>query len=128
MRCSRVPGRATRREGMTARLAAGVMVSALIRRVNALGGNAAVLARGDAQAGAILLFLAERGVFWGFFERGLQVDGEYRWQRAGPACTGDSRALDDYVARRRSVDGDLWVVELDIPGVERFAAEMTATG
>jgi hypothetical protein len=30
--------------------------------------------------------------------------------------------------RRRRLDGDLWFVELDIAGVERFAAEMTATG
>jgi hypothetical protein len=113
---------------VTARLASGVEVSALIRRVGSLGGNAAVLARGDQEAGAILLFLTERGVPHGFFERTLDAVGRYGWRRTGPQNIEDSQVVNDYLARRRTIDGDLWVVELDIPLVERFAAEMIATG
>lgn len=113
---------------MTARLAAAIEVSALIRRVDSLGGSAAVLARGDREAGAILLFLAERGVLYGLFERALDAVGNYCWRRTGPENLQDSKVVDDYLARRRGIDGDLWVVELDIPGVERFAAEMTFVG
>ncbi|HEY0269408.1 MAG TPA: DUF1491 family protein [Sphingomonas sp.] len=113
---------------MSARLAAGIEVSALIRRVNSLGGNAAVLARGDAEAGAILLLLAERGIPFGLFERALDQRGDYGWRRAGSGNIDDLQGFNQYIARRRAIDGDLWVVELDIPGVERFAAEMIATG
>jgi hypothetical protein len=113
---------------MTARLAAGIEVSALIRRVESLGGTAAVLARGDREAGAILLLLAERGTPHGLFERALDAAGVYGWRRTGPKNIDDLQVVNDYIARRRSIDGDLWVVELDIPRVERFAAEMIGTG
>ena len=113
---------------MTPRLAAGVEVSALIRRVGSLGGSAAVLARGDREAGAILLFLAERGAPHGFFERALDAQGGYRWRRTGPENMSDLQLVNNYITRRRSIDGDLWVVELDIPGAERFVAEMTGAG
>ncbi|MBN9940404.1 DUF1491 family protein, partial [Listeria monocytogenes] len=33
-----------------------------------------------------------------------------------------------YWRRRRDRDPDLWVVELDIPSAERFAAETIASG
>ncbi len=113
---------------MTARLAAGIEVSALIRRVDSLGGSAAVLARGDREAGAILLFLAERGTPYGFFERALDAAGNYGWRRTGPENINDLQVVNDYITRRRTIDSDLWAVELDIPGVERFAAEMIGTG
>ena len=113
---------------MTPRLAARIEVSALIRRIEGQGGTAAVLARGDGEAGAILLFLADRGAFHGFLERALDREGRYGWHRSGPEKSADSQSVNDYIARRRTIDGDLWVVELDILGVERFAAEMTRAG
>ena len=100
----------------------------MIRRVGSLGGNAAVLARGDREAGAILLFLAERGAPHGFFERALDADGGYSWRRTGPKNMEELQSVNDYITRRKSIDGDLWVVELDIPEVERFTAEMTGAG
>ncbi|MDB5737428.1 MAG: hypothetical protein JWO65_1096 [Sphingomonas bacterium] len=113
---------------MTARLAAKVEVSGLIRIVEGRGGSAAVLARGDAEAGAILLFLADRGAPWGFLERALDPSGAYHWRRTGPTDASDSEEVAHYVARRRRIDSDMWVVELDVAGVERFADEMTAKG
>jgi hypothetical protein len=113
---------------VSARLAAGIEVSGLIRRIEGLGGSAAVLARGDAEAGAILLALADRGAFHGFLERALDAGGRYGWRRAGPQNVEDSQEISHYISRRRAIDGDLWVLELDIAGVERFAAEMIATG
>ena len=113
---------------MTPRLAAKIEVSALIRRVERLGGHAAVLARGHGEAGSILLFLADRGTGWGFLERSSDTTGAYSWQRSGPQAIEKEHEISEYVARRRRVDEDLWVLELDIAGVERFAAEMIATG
>ena len=91
------------------RLAAGLLVSALIRRIEEVGGSAMVLARGDATSGAMLVQLAERGVAGALLERRLGMDG-YEWAATGP---DDPGARAEYVARRRRSDPDLWVVELD---------------
>ncbi len=96
---------------MASRLAAGMLVSALIRRAEELGGNGAVLAKGDATAGAILIQLAERGMPGPLLERRLDPEGHYRWSPTGP---DDATERGDYIARRRRSDPDLWIVELDV--------------
>lgn len=108
---------------MIPRVASGVLVSALIRRVHAAGGSAMVLAKGEAEAGAILVLTLERGADPGFFERGIGPDGTAALVRSGPATFDDPGAVSEYWQRRRSRDPDLWVVELDIAAAERFAAE-----
>ena len=113
---------------MSARLAARVEVSALIRRVEGEGGHAAVLRRGDAEAGAILLLMAERGVPKMLMERIVDPKGDYRWSPTGPHDLTNSEQLSGYIERRWRFDSDLWVVELDIAGVERFAAGMISAG
>lgn len=109
---------------MTARPATGLLVSALIRRIEAEGGHAMVLAKGDATSGSILLVLAERGQAQRLLERSLGLDEIYRWTPTGPATFDDPLALGDYLARRRRNDPDLWVVELDTPEAERIAGEL----
>ena len=106
---------------MAARLTAGVLVSALIRRTEAAGGSAMVLARGDASAGTLLIQLADRGEPGPLLERMLDRVGEYAWQATGPADPAD-RA--DYLARRRRSDPDLWVVELDVADGAALVAEV----
>jgi hypothetical protein len=105
-----------------------VEVSALIRRIEGQGGHGIVLSRGDREAGAILLLLCDRGAPKTLLERVLDVSGTYRWQKIGPQDIEGYQEFNTYIERRRRSDDDLWVVELDIAGVERFAAEMTATG
>jgi hypothetical protein len=105
---------------MEARPAAGLLVSALIRRVQAEGDNAMVLAKGDATAGAILILIADRGITSALLERSLGVAG-YDWRPTGPADPGER---DDYIARRRRSDPDLWVIELDSPQAEAIVREM----
>lgn len=46
------------------------------------------------------------------------TDDTYVW---GIAATGES--VDDWVARQRRFDPDLWVVELDTPNLARFIDE-----
>jgi hypothetical protein len=104
-----------------ARPTSGLLVSSLLRRVAAEGGHGAVLARGDATAGGILLVLAMRGVTQRLVERGFAADGGYGWVPAGPKLSDDPAILADYLARRRRNDPDLWVVELDA------AADLLAT-
>lgn len=107
---------------MTARLASGVLVSALLRRVHDSGGSAAVLAKGEAQSGAILVIALERGANPQVFERGIGPDGKVGMIPVGPA-EKDGEAITGYWTRRRGNDPDLWVIELDIAEAERFAAE-----
>lgn len=95
---------------MAPRLAAGMLVSALIRRAEEAGGSGMVLARGDATAGALLIQLAERGVPGALLERRLDPQGDYRWAPTGPEADTDRG---DYIARRRRSDPDLWVIEID---------------
>ena len=107
----------------TPRLTSQVLVSSLIRRAEAAGGFGAVLARGDATAGAVLLILAERGTRNRLLERLLQPDGHYAWQDSGPSAADESEFA-AWLARRRRTDPDLWLVELDVADAEGFAAAM----
>ena len=112
---------------MEPRIAASVLAGGLIRKAEGEGGFGAVLAKGDATAGAILLVLAERGANPRLFERLLQPDGLYAWAES-PQRPGDGAALQALIDRRRRIDPDIWVVELDIASAERFAAEMNSIG
>lgn len=105
-----------------ARLATHIEVSALLARASAAGGFGAVLRRGDAERGSLLLLLAERGTVVSILERLLQRDGSYAWEMRP---VSDSASLKLHVARATDRDPDLWVLELDIPSAERFTAEMS---
>ncbi|HWU03726.1 MAG TPA: DUF1491 family protein [Novosphingobium sp.] len=105
---------------MSDRLPTALEVSALVRRVNGEGGFAMVLAKGEPDAGAILLILMENGRDPAAYERMPSMDGTRQWHCAKRADSQNSEDFDAWIARRRSQDSDLWVVELDIAGAERF--------
>ena len=111
---------------MTPRLSTSLLVSALMRRAEAEGGFAAVLAKGEPTAGAVLVILAERSARQRILERLLQPDGSYQWRGITGQDTDNKEEIGSIIDRRRKYDPDLWVVELDIPSLERFAAEMNA--
>jgi hypothetical protein len=113
---------------MSDRLTSAVLVSALVRRVNGAGGSAMVLARGDSTAGGVLILALEKGGNPRFFERGVGPSGDSALLASGPAALADEGEAGEYWRRRRSRDADLWVVELDIAGAERFAAETMGLG
>jgi hypothetical protein len=110
------------------RAATGLLVSALIRRIEAEGGSAMVISKGDAIAGAVLLMLADRGVLNAIVERVWRFDqgqnGGHGFEKVGPADPNEPGAAGDYVARRRRSDPDLWAVEIDHPEAERIAGEI----
>jgi hypothetical protein len=103
------------------RLPSHLLVSAMLRRANDSGGMGMVLAKGDAQAGAILAVTIEPSGAERLFERGFD--------RLGRVAIVESTPADDvtgYWQRRRSRDPDLWVIELNVPGAERLVAEILA--
>lgn len=107
-----------------ARLTPAIEASALLALANAHGGFGAVLQKGDADRGSLMLLLLERGRPISLLQRVLGRDGCYAWESRQAA---DSESLEQHVARARSRDPDLWVLELDVPSTERFIAEMIAT-
>ncbi len=107
---------------MTARLASGVRVSALLRRVSGAGGFGAVLAHGDDTAGSIAVVIRDRGET-SLFEPVLGAGGGYDW-----VATAAGDAIAGWIERARRRDPDLWVIELDIPDAARFVAETFGQG
>ena len=106
---------------MSAKVASAIVVSALVRRVNAEGGNAAIMAKGDPVSGAIMLICCDKGILQSVRERVLGHDGAYAWIAVGPT---EETELSAYLQRRRDRDPDLWLVELDVANAERLAADM----
>ena len=106
------------------RPASGLLVSAMIRRVQSSGGSAMVLAKGDAIAGAIILILADRGITRALVERVWRFDGGYGLEPIGPADLSAPDAISAYIERRRKSDPDLWVVELDHPAAAEIADDL----
>lgn len=100
------------------RLPAKLFVDLLLRAAQAAGGFALLLARGDAHGGIILIQCRDRDGDGPLLER--QIDG--RWQAVGPAADAGERA--EYLARRRRIDPDLWLIELDIAQAPQFVANL----
>lgn len=111
---------------MAPRIAASILATALIRKAEGEGGFGAVLAKGDPTVGSILVILLEKGDNPRLFERLLQPTGDYAWQESGSSRIENSSEVPGFIARLRRFDPDSWLIELDIPSAERFAAEMNA--
>ena len=109
---------------MSVRLPTHVIVSGLIRRVNAEGGFATVIAKGERDAGTMLVVLTRGGADSTAYERMPQADGTRKWAQCSEQDNENKSVFSDYLERRRRQDPDLWIVELDVPGGERFIADL----
>ncbi|SRR5690606_29408222 len=108
------------------RLKSRFLVDLLVRRTEAAGGFAAVLAAGDERAGDILVQCRDRSALGPLLEKRFATSGGYVWEAVGPEDPADSEARTAYVERRRRADPDLWVIELDIADAPRLVAEWGA--
>ena len=107
---------------MSERLPAHLEVSSMIRLAESNGGFAMVLHKGERDAGTILIISMFRGADMRLFERMPQLDGTRPFVLSKSQNSEKPREFDDYVARRRSQDPDIWVLEVDIDDPERFIA------
>ena len=109
---------------MEGRLQSSILVNALQRRAESEGGFAAVLAKGDPTAGAILVILVERGRKVKVLERLLEGGERYSWRDIGSQALANEQEFQKFLDKRRRFDPDIWLIELDVASAERFAAEM----
>ena len=105
---------------MQTRLPAHLEVAGLIRAVEAAGGFATVIAKGERDAGTLLVVCYEKGRAAAAYERMPQADGTRTWTLTRTQDVENPKDFWDYCDRRKRQDGDLWIVELDVPDGERF--------
>lgn len=107
---------------MDERLPAHIEVNGLIRAVQAAGGFATVLAKGERDAGTILIVTLQNGTNARLYERMPQLDGSRKFVLTREQDAEKPQEFNDYIAKRSAQDSDLWIVELDVADAERFVA------
>ena len=107
------------------RLAAHMRIETLKRLTQGAGGFAMVLAKGDPVSGAILIARTIRGSENAVLESMSGLDGGVQWHETWddvPATITRKGSQAEYIARRRSQDHDIWVIELDVANRAQFDA------
>jgi len=107
---------------VTDRLPAHLEASAILRLAESQGGFATVLAKGERDAGTILLVTLCRGAGAELFERMPQLDGSRLFIATKKENTENNQEFSEYLARRRRQDPDIWLIEVDIADPQRFVA------
>ena len=105
---------------MEGRLPAHVEVGGLIRAVEAAGGFATVLQKGEKDAGSILVLTMGKGEVPALWERMPQLDGSRPYRRGKQQDPDKEDEFQAYCERRMKQDPDCWVVELNVPNSDRF--------
>ncbi len=83
-----------------------------------------VLAKGEHDAGTILLVMLCHGKGGVLYERMPQLDGSRKFLAVKRENAENPAEFSDYLARRRSQDSDMWLIEVDIVDPERFVARI----
>lgn len=104
------------------RLPAHLEVGSLIRLAEANGGMATVLAKGERDAGVILIATMFRGEDTRLYERMPQLDGTRSFVQTKAEDPEKPEEFSEYLQRRRAQDPDIWIIEVDIADAERFIA------
>ena len=94
-----------------ARLTSDIWVSAYLARLRLADIPAFVVARGDGTAGAVLVKLNTLDGRATCYQRSFDLEtGARRWMEL---TAGEEAEVDASIARQRSFDGDLWVIEVE---------------
>ncbi|MDT8280481.1 MAG: DUF1491 family protein [Erythrobacter sp.] len=109
---------------MSARLPAHLEASAIIRLAESQGGYATVLAKGERDAGTILIVTLCRGAGAVLYERMPGLDDSRSFVATKREDAEKKREFSDYLDRRRQQDDDLWLIEVNIADPERFIANL----
>lgn len=104
------------------RLPAHLEISSLIRLAESNAGSAMVLAKGEPDAGTILIVTMYRGADTKLYERMPQLDGTRNFVLSKSQDIEKPYEFSEYLERRRAQDPDIWILEVDIDQAERFIA------
>jgi len=90
-------------------------VSAEVRRCDGLFLPATILHKGDEDRGLVMIkqYIAGQGCILHGQRR--DMEGTLKWYHPQGADPIEERMADDYIARQRDFDEDLWVIEVDDP-------------
>jgi hypothetical protein len=109
---------------MEPRLKTELWAAALVRRAMAASAFAAVAAKGDADAGAVLVKVATLDRRARLFTSRTDMAGGRVWLDLSAGPLGDDEsAVDGEIVRQRGRDPDLWVVEIEDRQGRHFLTE-----
>lgn len=95
-----------------------------MRLAESQGGFATVLAKGERDAGTVLIVTTYRGEPAVLYERMPTLDGSRSFVASKREDADNKQEFSDYLARRQRQDPDIWLIEVDIAHAERFIAEL----
>jgi len=82
-----------------------------------------VLAKGEPDAGTVLVVLLDNQGLGVLFERMPDRDGSRKWTHVKSQVADNKRDFEDYLVRRQVQDPDMWIVELTVADRERFVRD-----
>jgi hypothetical protein len=109
---------------MDQRLPTHLEVAALIRLAESNGGSGMVLAKGERDAGTILLVTICRGSDAQLYERMPQLDGSRTFVATKSQDIENPSEFSEYLSRRSAQDPDIWILELDVDDPARFVEQI----
>lgn len=103
------------------RLPTHIWIGAQIRRLSAEAVPVAVLHKGEANSGLVIVKMNLLGDGFRVFSQARDMDGAMGWMAALKGGTVEETEADAYIERSLKRDPDLWVVEVeDRSGVNPF--------
>lgn len=105
------------------RVKTSIWAAALIRRAEVNGASAFVTKKGDPESGAVLVKVSLLNGTARVWSAGYGREGQRRWMCATGAEVVADAVAEDYIARARKRDEDLWVVEVEDRAGRDFLTE-----
>ena len=114
---------------MMERLPTRLWVEALIRRAEVAGASGFIVQHGDDSRGDVLVKVARLDGTAAAYIPSMGMDGDRIFMNLSAQGVGpEEREVDDYVARARKRDSDLWVVEIEDREGRHFLTEHVEEG
>lgn len=106
------------------RLPSRLWIDALVRRAQLAGASAFIVQHGDDDRGDVLLKVARLNGTAAAYLPSTNLDGERLFLNLAMQGVGpDEASVDDYVARAKARDRDLWIVEIEDKDGRTFLTE-----
>lgn len=109
---------------MSDRIPAHLEAGAILRLAESQGGFGTVLAKGERDAGTVLVVTTYRGEASTLYERMPALDGSRSFVATKNEDLENRQEFSEYLTRRRRQDPDIWLIEVDIANAERFIAQI----